>query len=191
MAASDAQGKDFVSKARLEFLSEGVFAIAMTILVIEIKIPELSNPRSARELLGGLRHEWYVLFGWMLSVVVLGLLWAGGHRLSHHVVRVTRAIFACNLLLMASAAFLPFCVGVFARYPSNAASYFLYFGTLELYMLGLAAQLAIAKRQGALDPALTPASLSGLRRRSRRAVLMPLLVLALCLFRFWPHSSAH
>jgi uncharacterized membrane protein len=139
MTASDVQEDGFVSKARLEFLSDGVFAIAMTILVIEIKVPELGEPRSARALARAMGHDWYVLFGWMLSILFLGLLWARAHRQFNYVLRVTRAIFACNLWLMASAALLPFCVAVYARYPFNAMSFLLYVGALELYQLGVAA----------------------------------------------------
>jgi len=191
MTENDGPEGGFVSKARLEFLSDGVFAIAMTILVIEIKVPELGEPRSARALVKALSHGWYGPFGWMLRILLLGLMWARAHRQFHYVLRVTRAIFACNLWLMASAALLPFCVGVYAHYPLNAASYLLYFGTLELYQLGVAAQLWFASRQGALDPGLAPDTLRAFRRKNRLGALLPLAILALLLLRSQTQTTAH
>lgn len=64
-----------MSKARMETLVDGVFAIAMTLPIVEVKVPELVNPKSAAELLGSLHHALPTAIAYFLSFFMLGLFW--------------------------------------------------------------------------------------------------------------------
>ena len=54
---------------------DGIFAIAMTILVLELKVPELQNPRSSTELWTALNHAWPTLAAYLFSFLMLGVFW--------------------------------------------------------------------------------------------------------------------
>src|SRR5438094_5500342 len=73
-----------ISKSRLEMLFDGVFAIAMTILVLELKVPELVNIRSVDELRRALVHQAPTFFSYLLSFSVLGMFWYRHNNLYRH-----------------------------------------------------------------------------------------------------------
>src|SRR2546425_3417736 len=73
-----------VSRSRLEMLFDGVFAIAMTILVLELKVPELVDVRSVDELRRSLVHQAPTFFSYLLSFAVLGMFWYRHNRQYRH-----------------------------------------------------------------------------------------------------------
>ncbi|HEV7521471.1 MAG TPA: TMEM175 family protein, partial [Candidatus Angelobacter sp.] len=68
-----------LSKGRMEALTDGIFAIAMTLLVLELKIPDLPKHASATELLHKIGEEGPSLFSFMISFLYCGLLWVMHH----------------------------------------------------------------------------------------------------------------
>ena len=72
-----------ISRGRLETLVDGIFAIAMTLLILEIRVPELGDPRSAPELLRAMAHLVPALFSYLLSFAMLSLFWYRHHRMLH------------------------------------------------------------------------------------------------------------
>src|SRR5579884_917587 len=63
------------AKARLDALSDGIFAVAMTLLVLDVRLPEEFHPRDGAELLAGLAQLWPKVLPYVLSFGVLGLRW--------------------------------------------------------------------------------------------------------------------
>ena len=63
------------SKARLDTLSDGVFSVAMTLLVLDVRLPEDFHPRDGNELVEALIGLWPKFFPYLLSFGVLGLRW--------------------------------------------------------------------------------------------------------------------
>lgn len=155
-----------VDRARLEFVFDGVFAIAMTLLVLELKVPELADTRSVRELISGLAHHGAAFFSYGLSFAMLGILWYNHQRQYRFIRRVTPGIFIANLILMATAAAFPFCAALFGRYPLNGFSVVLYLACLFVHMAASCAQWRLAERAGALSPDLEPARAAKFRRGS-------------------------
>src|SRR5437763_12609624 len=76
---------DMVTKNRLEAFSDGVFAIVITLLVIEIRPPELGRGET---LAHGLWHQWPNYLGYFLSFVILGVMWLNHHRIFEPVSRI-------------------------------------------------------------------------------------------------------
>jgi uncharacterized membrane protein len=155
-----------ISKTRLEFLYDGIFAIAMTILVLELKIPELVERRSGAELLQHFAHHAPAFGSWLLSIVVLGVFWYKHQQLYRHLHRITRALLVVHLWLMATAAFFPFCAALMGRYPGNRVAVVAYMGGAWLHVAALSTMWIVAMRQQALDPLLDPVEVKQIARRS-------------------------
>jgi hypothetical protein len=94
-----------ISKSRLEFLFDGVFAIAMTILVLELKVPELVNPRSVAELARALVHEASTFVSYLISFVVLGVFWYRHNQQYHSYHAISRGMLVLHFVQLAAAAF--------------------------------------------------------------------------------------
>jgi len=148
----------WVSKSRLETLFDGVFAIAMTLMVLEIKIPELEDRTSMREFALAMRHNVPSVIAFLLSMGMLGLFWYRHHRQYHFIARITPGLLAINLAYLSAVAFFPFAAGVLGKYPMNFGTYFIYLPTALLLVALLATQWIHARRHGLLVPDLAPES---------------------------------
>src|SRR5258708_15922983 len=94
-----------VSKDRLEFLFDGIFAIAMTILVLELKVPELNDRRSVSELAHALAHHAPTFGSYLLSFWLLRIFWYRHNQPYHHILVITHCMLAIHLLQPASLSF--------------------------------------------------------------------------------------
>lgn len=110
-----------LSKHRIEALVDGIFAVAMTLLVIELRLPEHANALSSAELLGVLRELAPTFISWVLSFMVLALYWTANHRLYSYVRHVDAPLLWYTILLLAGASLLPFASAVNSRYLSQLA----------------------------------------------------------------------
>ena len=114
-----------MNKARLEAFSDGVFAIAATLLVLGLVLPPLSRPNEA-----GIFHAllalWPNVVAYVLSFFVIGIMWMNHHALFRSLDRVDRPTFLFNLLLMAITAFIPFATSVLGSYPTTRTATFFY-----------------------------------------------------------------
>jgi uncharacterized membrane protein len=98
---------------RIEAFSDGVFAIAITLLIIEIAVPHVEGEESLGK---ALREEWPSYFAYVLSFVTIGIYWANHHsffKLFHH---VDHGFLILNVLFLMTIAFLPFPTAVLAEY---------------------------------------------------------------------------
>lgn len=99
--------KTFMSLNRFEAFSDGVFAIAMTLLVIEIRVPDLSQA-TVSTAIDALIHTAPHILSYITSFLVIGVLWLNHHALFHLVKRVDRIALTINLVLLMCIAFIPF-----------------------------------------------------------------------------------
>ena len=70
-----------LSTTRIEAFSDGVFAIAITLLVLEIKVPHLSDLSGKMTLLQALRAQWPAYVAYVLSFVTILIMWMNHHKL--------------------------------------------------------------------------------------------------------------
>ena len=117
---------------RLHALTDGVYAIAMTLLVLELHVPDA---RSSAELVTGLIAIAPNLFGFALGFAVLGTYWVGSAVNLSHLARVNRAALFLNVLQLFFISLLPFTTALLGRYPDEAAAVIVY--ALHLEALGL------------------------------------------------------
>ena len=99
--------------ARLEAFSDGVFAIAVTLLILEIHVP-------AREHAETLGHEllriWQSYLGYLTSFLTIGVMWINHHYVFELIARVDRTMLLLNTLLLMLIAFVPFPTAVLAQF---------------------------------------------------------------------------
>ncbi|HLZ76907.1 TMEM175 family protein [Phenylobacterium sp.] len=129
---------------RLEALADGIFGVAMTLLVLEIRIPDGMDPKTDRELVALLINLWPKIWPYMLSFLVLGVRWRElvAERPSQHEVGKRYVNWSlANLLLVT---FVPFSTLLIGRYASLAPAIWLYAANLGgmafcAWMIGRAA----------------------------------------------------
>jgi TMEM175 potassium channel family protein len=102
-----------VGKNRLEAFSDGVFAIVITLLVIEIRPPEVGEGES---LAAALWDLWPNYVGYLVTFVVIGVMWLNHHRIFEQVIRCDGPLLLLNLNLLLWTALLPFPTAVMAEY---------------------------------------------------------------------------
>jgi uncharacterized membrane protein len=93
---------------RLEAFSDGVFAIAITLLVLEIRVPPAEDLATPDALIAALARLWPSYLGYVVSFVTIGIMWANHHNLFGLVGRVSHGLILANLLLLLCAGFVPF-----------------------------------------------------------------------------------
>jgi len=124
---------------RLEAFSDGVFAVAITLLVLNIKVPGLDGPPDKllddgalwRELL----KEWPMLVAYATSFATIGVMWLNHHKLFKHIKRVDNLLILINLLLLLIIVFIPVPTALLAEYlvrPKSHAAAVLFSGTFFL-----------------------------------------------------------
>lgn len=96
-----------MSKARIEMVSDGIFAIAITLLVLTI-----AQPNDYGHLARQLGARWPSLAAYVVTFGIIGIMWFNHHSIFVHFERVDRVFFYLNLLLLMTVAFLPYPTGV-------------------------------------------------------------------------------
>ena len=89
---------------RLEAFSDGVFAIAITLLVLEIPVPKAGQ----RGLWDALLAQWPSFVSYLVSFSVIGIIWVNHHGVLDHLARADRGVLFLNLLFLLGVAFIPF-----------------------------------------------------------------------------------
>lgn len=126
MSHASTQGrKSLMSMSRFEAFSDGVFAIATTLLALEIRIGDLTNATPDR-VLSELLHLLPHIISYITSFTVIGVIWLNHHTLFHLIKRVDRISLTINLFLLMCVAFIPCStaiVGNYREYPIIVAFY--------------------------------------------------------------------
>lgn len=142
-----------ISKHRMEALADGVFAIAMTLLVLEIKIPDLPKPAAVIDIWHALRHEGPVFFSFLITFVLSGAFWYLHQSILRLLSELRGALLALNILFLMFVSLLPFSTGMLGRYLSNVFAQEIYFGNQLALGLLLVLQWRTAKAKRLLsDP---------------------------------------
>jgi uncharacterized membrane protein len=172
-----------ISRSRLEFLVDGVFAIALTILVLELKVPELGDRRSVPELGQALAHEAPTFLSYLGGFVLLGLFWYRHNHQYEHFRVITPGMLVLHFVQLAAAAFLPFCAALMGRYPINGLSAVVYLACVLVYSWASCATWILAQRSGAMKAGLTEAAYLQARRKWLRGCLVITVMFTLYLIR--------
>ena len=155
---------------RVLFFSDAVFAIAITLLVVDIRVPDIAGVVNAYRALHDARYK---ILGFAISFLVIGLFWMGHHRLFRYITALDRPIIFLNLLFLGTIAFLPYPTALlFAGNTRQPAAPVFYASCVAgAGLLELAVWLYANRAKG-----LVPASVSPAYRRYELAQLLPVPV---------------
>ena len=154
--------------SRLEAFSDGVFAIAITLLVLDLAVPPLTE--SERDgLWAALGREWPSYFAYLVSFLVIGIIWINHHTMLTLVERVDRPILFANLVLLMTVSVIPFPTRLLAEYllePDAHAAAAVYSATmLAMGSAFYALWSTITRRPGSLRRPLDPETRRATLRR--------------------------
>src|SRR5581483_3937577 len=98
---------------RLEAFSDGVFAVAITLLVLNIKIPGLESDDTLWQ---AFVSNWPMLVAYITSFATIGVMWINHHRLFTHIKHINTPLMLLNLLLLLIIVFIPVPTALLAEY---------------------------------------------------------------------------
>lgn len=139
---------------RLLTLSDGVIAIVITLLVLDITVPNLpprSSPAVMLEIMG---NQWPDFLGFILSFWVIGFYWYLHRRTFIHIERHEQGVVFLNLLFLLMVAFIPYATSVFTAYPTRFGIAFLS-GILAMTGFVLALLWGYVSRKDLLEEGLS------------------------------------
>lgn len=132
MGNPDTAARPAIDKHRLAGLQDGVYSIAMTLLVLELKLPTLPHALTDAALWSALASVWPKALTWLLSFWVLALFWVGDARaLSAHAA-VDRWLLRVAMARLALVSLLPFSTAFMGEYGDRTPAAALYAGHLFL-----------------------------------------------------------
>ena len=146
---------------RLETLADGVFAIAMTLLVLDLRLP---GTLGASGLSGDLAALWPKFATYFISFVVLGIYWFAHHQVFYFLARVNRTIVWLNILFFMGVALTPFAASLLGSYPEDRVA-IAFYGVLlgVLPLLGYGIWRYMTGDRGLVDQELDPALVRKIR----------------------------
>jgi uncharacterized membrane protein len=152
---------------RTEAFSDGVFAIAITLLVLDINVPE----SGFEDLWRGIVDQWPSYLAYVTSFLTIGALWLAHHGTFARLRSVDATVMRLNLLLLMAASFLPFPTRLMAEAILNdsaeRAAVIFYGSTLMVILLLLAAiWRAVAARRELLHPEVSEQEINRILRRT-------------------------
>jgi uncharacterized membrane protein len=164
--AGGRNGQHSMSKSRLEAFSDGIFAIAATLLVLDLHVQ--SRPGQLASALG---REWPHYATFVVSFLTIGIIWVNHHGQFHRIAMVDRPLLFLNLLLLMFVVLIPFPTELLASYLHSGSDQHVaaavYSGTLLVMGVCFAASWRYVAAHGdLLTRAISQQELSALVRRN-------------------------
>ena len=178
---------------RLEFFSDAVFAIAITLLILEIKVPQMHGAAGDSANLGAeLLHLYPSYFGYVFSFLMIGIYWVNHHQIFKLYRRGNHVFLLLNIFFLMCVAFLPFPTAVLAEYLTDSE----YRQTaITFYAFGLflpAFAWLLIWLYASRNHRLVEENLAGefIRRQTLKFVLTVALYLSAILLSLWNGTAA-
>jgi uncharacterized membrane protein len=172
-----------VAKHRLEALSDGLYAIALTLLVLELKLPPLPHDASDAALRGALVELVPKLLAWVLSFWVIALIWVAQQRLYRLTEHLDRRLARIELLMLALVSLLPFSTALVGEFGNRATAAGIYAGHLvAIALLGVLRVQHFLRHAELQVPNIDPLIIRGMRTRSQVFLACTVGTLVLAMF---------
>ncbi len=167
-----------LSFERIIFFSDAVFAIVITLLVLEIKVPHIEHENLTEP---NIRHQLFELLpkflGFVYSFFIVGLMWIEHHRIFRYIAHYDFGLIGRNLLFLLFVAFIPFPTALFSEYFRSQTAFILY--VLSFAMAAVSKiwiwNHAVRKREELL---ISDIDNETIKRISRRSWAIPIICAA-------------
>jgi uncharacterized membrane protein len=150
---------------RIAALSDGIFAFAATVLVLDFRTPEPADIHSEAELLGALAASAHRLLPWLLSLLTLGIFWVGQQTQLNHLARSNRDLTWLHLVFLAIVTVLPFSTRLFADFFTYRSAFLIYWANIFVLGLAVYATWANAERAKLIREDAPPELSDAVRKR--------------------------
>jgi uncharacterized membrane protein len=173
-----------LGRNRIEALTDGVFAVAMTLLVLDTKVPELRQPTGTADLPLKLLALWPKLLSYSVSFIILGVYWVGHHIQLSFIRRADRPLLWINILFLLWVALVPFSTALLGEYPKTQLAIGIYGANLIAIGLTLALHWWYATDESRhVDAAIDRDLVRGAMYRTLMAPFVYLIAIAISFFR--------
>lgn len=119
-----------IGKQRVEALSDGLYAIALTLLVLELKLPPLGEAATNADVLHALRQLMPKVLTWLLSFLVMAVLWLSQVRVYRLVHSLSRGMVRLELVQLAFVSLMPFSTALIGGHGNLPAAAVIYAGNM-------------------------------------------------------------
>jgi uncharacterized membrane protein len=153
---------------RVEAFSDGVIAIAITLLALDLRVPHLEEGASAAELLNQLAALMPNYIAFLTSFATIGIMWLNHHNLFKLIQRVDQGFLVINGILLLGMSFVSFPTAMFAEYmlqPGGTVAAVIYGGTFTVIALVYTLLFRYAAARGLLHPDTNPALVRMINRQ--------------------------
>ena len=162
------------STDRLKALTDGVIAIVITLLVLELSIPVVKELPNSEGLWPEVRHLWREYLAYVVSFFIVGLLWLYHHNVFRHIRAADGRLLLLNMLYLLAVSIMPFSSALVARNSDERLAAIIYGGALFLAAAAMAAIFAYASHRRRL--VAEDMSDAFIRRENITAVLVTLVL---------------
>jgi uncharacterized membrane protein len=122
---------------RLVFFSDAVIAIAITLLVLALKVPEIEKELVNTELTQRILDLWPKYVGYLTSFWVIGFYWIAHHRMFRYIKAYDQGLLMLNMTSLFFIAFMPFPTALLFQYPAQWITVVVYASTIALIGLSM------------------------------------------------------
>jgi len=173
-------------KNRVEALSDGVYAIILTLLILELKVPHLGEAPTNAQILQSLTELFPKFASWLISFLMLIVFWINHHYMLHLVKHVDQGYVWLNALILLTQSFVPFPAALMGEYPHNSLAVG-FFGVVMF----VNAMVFIGLHYYSAGPLLKqPEKAHVVRRVAVRSLMGPFLFLLGSAAAFWNTTAA-
>ena len=169
------RGDDLLSMERLLSLSDNVIAFALTLLVLQVTVPPLSqvaDPTSAADLAAQLAKQAPHLVSYVIAFYIIAQFWLTHRRIFRHAVGHRDTLAWWNFAFLATITIMPFTSSLLGEYPSNPLAVDVFAANLLLAVLATRAMFVLGRRWGLLAGEITARDVWALRARAAAIVIV-------------------
>jgi uncharacterized membrane protein len=170
------------STQRIEALTDGVFAIVMTLLVLELTIPVISEMSVGTALSHRLLEMWPKYFSYIVSFLVLGLWWLFHHGVYENIRQVDARLLWFNIFFLMLISLVPFSASLVARYWTEKTSALIYGVNMMLCYVLLTAIANYAAKKRLIEQEPDPVYAKGEQRAQIRVFIIILFAIITSFF---------
>ena len=170
---------DHISRDRIVSLTDAVLAIVMTLLVLEIVVPELSRSEAATELPKRLLELLPDVWSYAISFIILGFIWISHDDRFHYIKRANRTLLWMTVFYLMFIAFIPFSTALIGAYGDQQISVIIYGINIIIVIVWSFMQWKYATKEHRLvDSDLDPKFITRMSRRIIIGIILYLIAIA-------------